>query len=78
MDKIKAWSKHEGWLLGKKFVRGLSQIDIFPGMLSLKSCNIHLFNLKWYFGPLQGKAFPRARPHAGYGIKRDADVGFHA
>ena len=76
MVQRKACSKHEGWLLGKTVVRGFSQIDIFPRKLSLQSCNTHLVNPKWYFGPLQGNAFPRARPQTGYGIKRVADVGF--
>ena len=78
MYQMKACSKHEGSLLGEIVVRGFSQIDIFPGKLNLIRCNRHLFNPKWYFGPLQGKAFPRARPQAGYDIKRYADVGFHA
>jgi hypothetical protein len=78
MDQRKALSKREGWLLGKTVVHGFRHSDLFSGKLCLKSCNTHLFNPKGYFGPLQGKAFPRARPQAGYGIKRVADVGFQA
>ena len=76
MYQMKVCLKHEGSLLGKTVVRGFTQIDIFPGKLSLISRNTYLFNPKWFFGPLQGKAFPRARPQAGYSIKRCADVGF--
>ncbi len=74
---MKAFSKREGWLLGEVDVRGFRQSYIVPGKLGLKSRNTHLFNPKRYFGPLQGKAFPRARPQTGDGIKRVADVGFH-
>ncbi len=78
MDKIKACLKREGWLLRKTVVHGFIQSDILPGKLSLESFNTNLFNPKWYFGPLQRKTFPRASPQADYGIKRVADVGFHA
>ena len=68
MDKIKACSKHMGWLLGEADVRGFRQSYILPSKLGFKSCNTHLFNPKWFFEPLQGKAFPRARPQADDGI----------
>ena len=70
---MKALSKREGWLLGK--VDSYKVIFFLASsVLKVVTCNTHLFNLKWYFGPLQGKVFPRARPQADDGIKRVADV----